>query len=218
MPVSKDPQGSISKTISYTVVASETVTIPARSDVVIIGCICVTSCVESEKLVGKAGIVEPNNRFHERYPLRYARVLACPLENMDTVSVPVRVANLNTFDTKLYRCSTMASFTPEDLVDVEIQHSPEICKNKKSEQSQLECKISDKPVSPYLPSTYEHFDENQQDQLNTLLLEFSDIFANSPEELGRTNVVYHKIDKLEMPLTIKQRPYRIPFSQKAVID
>ena len=217
MPVSKDPQGSILKTISHTVVASETVTIPARSEVVIIGRICVTSCVESKKLVGKAGIVEPNNRFHERYPLRCARVLACPLENMDIVSVPVRVANLNTFDTKLYRCSTMASFTPEDLVDVEIPHSSEMCENKKSEPPQSESKISDKPVSPYLPPTYEHFDENQQDQLNTLLLEFSDIFANSPEELGRTNVVYHKIDTGNA-LPIKQRPYRIPFSQKAVID
>ena len=128
---------------------------------------------------------------------------------MNIVSVPVRVANLNTFDT------TMVSFTPEDLVDVEIPHSSEICE-KKSEQSQSESKISDKPVSIYLPPTYEHFDENQQDRLNTLLLEFSDIFANSPEELGRTNVVYHKIDTGNS-LPIKQRPYRIPFSQKTVI-
>ena len=66
----------------------------------------------------------------------------------------------------------------------QLEHSDEICENKKSEPLQSESKIFDKPVSPYLPPTYEHFDENQQDQLNTLLLEFSDIFANSPEELG----------------------------------
>ena len=51
----------------------------------------------------------------------------------------------------LYHCTTIASITREDLVDVEIQSSCEICENKKSEQSQSESKVSDKPVSPYLP-------------------------------------------------------------------
>lgn len=59
--------------------------------------------------------------------------------------------------------------------------------------------------------------EAQQDQLRALVAEYRDIFALSPEELGRTGLVRHRIETgANQP--IRQRPYRVSESQRGLIE
>ena len=57
----------------------------------------------------------------------------------------------------------------------------------------------------------------QQDSLRALLNEYRDIFAVTPEELGRTNLVHHHIDTGNHP-PLRSRPYRVPHAQKETIE
>ena len=56
----------------------------------------------------------------------------------------------------------------------------------------------------------------QRASLDLLLREYKDIFAITPAELGRTNVVKHHIDVGTHP-PICLHPYRVPESQKQII-
>ena len=53
--------------------------------------------------------------------------------------------------------------------------------------------------------------EGEKGKLRNLVIEYSDVFAKDPSELGRTNVVQHTIDTGTHP-PIKQLPHRTPFS------
>ena len=61
--------------------------------------------------------------------------------------------------------------------------------------------------------TFEKANIKETEILNKLLDEFSDIFSNNNSELGRTNLIQHKIDT-GGHTPIRQRAYRIPISQK----
>ena len=54
-------------------------------------------------------------------------------------------------------------------------------------------------------------------QLLSLINEYRDNFATSPEELGRTGLVTHKIDTGDQP-PIRQRPYRVSHQQRTIIE
>ena len=53
--------------------------------------------------------------------------------------------------------------------------------------------------------------EEEKGKLRNLVIEFNDVFAKDPSELGHTNVVQHAIDTSTHP-PIKQLPHRTPFS------
>lgn len=57
----------------------------------------------------------------------------------------------------------------------------------------------------------------QQQQLHSLLNEFRDIFAFTNAELGRTSIVYHRIDTGNSP-PIRLRAYRVSDKQRQVIE
>jgi len=57
----------------------------------------------------------------------------------------------------------------------------------------------------------------QQADVQGFLNEFSDVFAKSDSDLGCTNVLEHLIDT-QGHQPIYQRPYRIPETQRKVVD
>lgn len=59
--------------------------------------------------------------------------------------------------------------------------------------------------------------EEQKTQLQKLVNEYRDIFALSPNDLGRTNLVEHTIHTGDSP-PIRLRPYRVPEAQKHRIE
>ena len=59
--------------------------------------------------------------------------------------------------------------------------------------------------------------DSQKAKLQGLCNEYRDIFALSPQELGRTNLVQHHINTGDHP-PIRQRTYRVPEAQKRRIE
>ena len=59
--------------------------------------------------------------------------------------------------------------------------------------------------------------ENQQDALLSILQQYRDVFALSPDELGRTDVIKYIIDIRDSP-PIRVCPYRVPEIKKATVD
>ena len=57
----------------------------------------------------------------------------------------------------------------------------------------------------------------QQDRLRALLNEYRDVFAVTPEELSRTNLVHHHIDTGNHP-PLRSHPHRVPHAQKETIE
>ena len=57
----------------------------------------------------------------------------------------------------------------------------------------------------------------QQNQLQNLLNKFHDIFAKDEHDLGKTDIVQHKIDVGDHS-PIKSTPYRVPYSQRSIIS
>ena len=77
--------------------------------------------------------------------------------------------------------------------------------------------VSDSTQTVTLDLSDTPLDESQQAQLRSLVQEYRDIFASSPEELGRTNIVQHRIDTGDQP-PIRQRPYRVSDTQRGIIE
>ena len=63
----------------------------------------------------------------------------------------------------------------------------------------------------------ECLDQTQKEELASLLCEFADVFAGSSDDLGRSNIVKHRI-KTEDTKPIQQRPRRLPVNQRPVAE
>ena len=63
----------------------------------------------------------------------------------------------------------------------------------------------------------ECLDQTQKEELTSLLCEFSDVFASSSDDLGRSNVVKHRIDTGNAK-PIRQHPRRLPVNQRPVAE
>src|SRR6266487_3485533 len=57
---------------------------------------------------------------------------------------------------------------------------------------------------------------NQESEFKQLLREFTDLFAKDITQLGRTDLVMHKIYTEDVPL-ISSRPYSVPITEQAFI-
>ena len=66
-----------------------------------------------------------------------------------------------------------------------------------------------------LPGDY--LSDEQQVELRNVLSKYSDVFAKSDSDLGRTDVLEHAIDT-QGHAPIFQRPYRVPETQRKVIE
>jgi hypothetical protein len=64
-----------------------------------------------------------------------------------------------------------------------------------------------------LLSQLEGVDDQKRDQLESLLREFEDVISAGEDDLGRTSMVYHKIDTGNAN-PIRQPPRRLPFRQR----
>lgn len=58
---------------------------------------------------------------------------------------------------------------------------------------------------------------DQQKAIKDLLAKYRDVFALTPDELGRTGIIKYTIDTGDSA-PIRSRPYRIPETKKATVD
>lgn len=94
-----------------------------------------------------------------------------------------------------------------DIADIHEHHS-----SPPSEEPPL----SD-DIQPHIDLTHTNLTGDQQQALLDLLQRYRDVFALSPEELGRTDVIKYTIDTGDSP-PVRLRPYRIPEIKKATVE
>lgn len=154
---------------------------------------------------GCTGLVEPDSRLVERYHICGASQLVSLSPDF---TFPIRVLNPTNKPVTIYRRTNMGLFTPSAspmsaiTTDDHAQTPPPSTANAS-------------PIPVDLSST--NLTEEQKVQLQSLLSEYRDIFALTPEELGRTGLVKHRIDTGDHP-PLRQRPYRVAEQQRSIIE
>ena len=159
---------------------------------------------------GTTGLIEPSSKLLTRYQIGGATQLVSLSEEN---TFPFRLLNPTSRPITIYRCSTLGSFTPaasemsvittEDNSDASATSK---CDPSDQNETDVPLDLSDSTLTP-----------PEKAQLLSLINEYRDNFATSPEELGRTGLVTHKIDTGDQP-PIRQRPYRVSHQQRTIIE
>ena len=115
--------------------------------------------------------------------------------------VPVRVMNLCSVPVTLYKGTRIANFEPHCEV-LEIDAEQQQHNSSGSDLFDLsQCKLSD----------------SDKVRLSKLLDEFSDIISKDSNDLGSTDLVYHKINTGDA-VPIKQAPRRVPIHLRETVN
>jgi len=185
------------------VVLSETMTIPARHEMNVP---CKLQTVGNGHSYGSTGIVEPEERFVENKQLLVGKVLISATS--DNV-IPLRVMNV-TDETKVVHAGTiMGRYIPVDDDDVDDVSGESLAQVKTIQMPEHLKKLSQE--------TKKGLTSAQRKKVDQLLRTFSGLFANSKDDLGRTNQIRHKINTGdERP--VKQPLRRIPIHSRDEIE
>ena len=138
-------------------------------------------------------------------PVRVARALVSPV----TTTVPVRLLNLSSDTTVVFKGTKVATVEEYDSVPIGVTNWTTTAEGKKkpvvseSKRQMLE-KMAEKCA--------DDLNDGQREQFSQLLLEYVDIFAEDGE-LGRTNKIKHSIHTGDAQ-PIRQPVRRIPLCQR----
>ena len=155
-----------------------------------------------------AGLIEANKSLVEKYNLMAASTLSLPDKDH---RVNFRLINPNDDPVLIHKDTPIGAFYALSSSDTvcDIESAPSIPPMNKVTTDKAFHRFTCLP-SPNLSTT-----ENAR--LNSLLDHYSDVFASSSKELGRTAIVKHEIDTGDAR-PIKQPPYRVSQSQRAEIE
>ncbi|XP_023701466.1 uncharacterized protein LOC111861267 [Cryptotermes secundus] len=145
------------------------------------------------------GLVEPSPQAHPPEGIYVARTLV-----QDCQEVPVRVMNVTHKDQKLGRGSPLAHCEPVTLVALPEMEQPPA--------PGLTPKLADVTTA-----AKPHLSPGEFHELEDLVSEYADIFAQDNEDYGRTNRVYHRIDTGEA-LPIRQPARRVSLAKQAEVN
>ncbi len=175
----------------YRVVSGGSVTVPPNSELLVAGTIVDTpgDC--------KWGMVEP--------------ILQCSVADLAVGKtlvglhhsvVPVRVMNLSKEPRTIAKGALVASCVPVEVVRNLYSSTPGGAEHD---------------LPPHMTDLYKRSSTNltpeHQRDLRCFLLEYADLFSSNPEDLGKTNVVKHRIVTGNAP-PIRQPPRRLPVEKK----
>lgn len=172
-----------------------TVTIPAFSEAIIEG-------EADEEIQSIYGLVSPVKDSDQCLMIGYA--LVDP--NRRDMGIPIRVLNPSS--------SNVIISEGEKLAHLEEVEEIAVC-GPDSKANILQSDNHNESVPEHLVELFEcsseNLDQTERNQLKSLLIKHSDVFASSSSDLGRTSVVKHRIDTGDNP-PAKQRPRRPPFA------
>ena len=177
--------------------APATYIIPPRSETII------PAKLKVDTHPGAIGLIESAPTLAERYQLQGAAAL---VRLPDSVSVPFRLINPSSKPVTLYKGATLGTFS-------EVDGNPdcypvEAANHNQPAKDESETVPVDLQTSTLTP--------DEQTRLEQLLHEYRGIFAVTPDELCRTNLVQHHIETGNHP-PLRSRPYRVPHAQKETI-
>ena len=191
------PIDQVAADISFPVRVLSTCVIPPSSEAVL--------PVRLDVEFSTVGLIETSQHLMDRYQLQGAAVLATTTADR---KVPYRLINPTSKPVTLYKGANLGTFTSHSSNLQVFSLHTEVPGPGKSEAN-----IPDVPVD----FSNSALTESQQKQLQQFINEYRDVFALSPEELGRTNWVQHTIDTGDAS-PIRMRPYRVPEAQKERIE
>ncbi len=149
------------------------------------------------------GLVEPCEKFVARNEVLVAKSVV----NSTVEDVPVRVMNLSEKECILYAGTHLATF--EAVVDVSDPEEEEVV-------GHLNVMTEEDGLPEHLQTLFQDClsyvkTDQEKAALEKLLKKYSNTFAKSKADLGRTNVVKHSINTGDAN-PVKQRPRRVPMA------
>ncbi|CAG2223534.1 unnamed protein product [Mytilus edulis] len=166
----------------YRVAMQETVDVPPNSEMIVSG--------ESDEPIfrGLAGLIEPNEKFMEKNGLLVARSIVHP----EMYNIPLRIINLNKEPCTLYKGTIIATCNKVDEEDIQ---TSEFVNSVAGSQTIVN---KGRQLPDYLHDVFEsnqaNLDKDQKETFRDLLIEYSDIFSKSSEDIGLTDLVEHTIN------------------------
>ncbi|CAC5416729.1 unnamed protein product [Mytilus coruscus] len=139
-----------------------------------------------------------SDKFVEKHQL----LLAETVVNSSSDVVPMRVLNATGKSVKVYVNSIAATCEAVTILN------ESVCSQE----------LSTEDIPEHLTSLYTsscvHLNENQRERLRALLLMNQSVFAKDKWDIGRTDIVTHKINTQNTD-PIRQKPRRMPFAQRS---
>ena len=146
---------------------------------------------------------EPKLSFLAKHDL----VGFCGLLPGNTSEVPVQIINPTRLPIKLYKGMALGTVEPVTVC-------PQSSCNAAGERNAC---VVPPNLFDQLDLTKSDLTAPQKEELMTFLEANADIFAKDSKDLGRTSLVKHHIDTGDN-LPVRQRPYRVPFAQREIIN
>lgn len=160
---------------------------------------------------GETGLVHPRDELPHRYNIMGAAQIVHTWEGN---SVLVRLLNPTDQPIKIFRRTRLGKYTP---VDPTIATYDLLQSDLEAESTRdIPTALDKEPRTPLNVNT-ENLNTNQKTSLDALLTEYDDIFAYTPEQLGRSSIVQHRIDTGDHP-PIRLRSYRTSPTNREEID
>ena len=196
---------------SSRVIALETITVPAKNEVIVRSGLT--------RQVGKEtsdinGVLSPDRNFLIKTGLALARVLV----NASKGVVYARLFNATSTDIILYKGTHIALFVPVlnigDPVEVENEND-DICHIDEKERMTV------KQLPQYMDKMYqngiEFLSDKEADNFKSMLLRYTGVFADPCGKPGKTLLGMHAI-KLANETPIKEPPRRVPLFKRKVLE
>ena len=195
VPISIAPSIQPSTLEGITVAIPDTMEIPARSVMLI--------TAQLSRVFGREGFVEPLSTTRTGIPkgILVARTLT---QVGTSQNIVLEVTNISPTPTKVYKGTTLGTFTPMD----------DICVVNSVQDDETQPGNTARP--PEVDLTETDLSPTQCHELLDLLATFTTLFATPENSLGKTSVVKHGMQTTGAP--IRQPLRRLPESLKLVVE
>ncbi|CAC5388864.1 unnamed protein product [Mytilus coruscus] len=180
----------------FRVIAKEKVVVPAKSEMIITGAV---SIPKKESILDSDLMVKASDKFLQSGKGLVGRSLA-----KSGGEVLVRLMNTSTDSQIIYPGTAIAQVSPVQEV-------------KLNEQNEFDKTYLRSDLKNLLSRSQKHLNSKEDAVVENLLKEYETLFSASDSDLGKTNVVKHKINT-GTASPIKQAPRRLPNTLAKEVD
>jgi transposase InsO family protein/predicted aspartyl protease len=187
----------------FKITVAKTVTIPGASEMVL-----QAEVKGKPKGCSKEAIIDTTSPGLRKLGFRVANTVV----DLSQGTVPIRVVNLSDEPQTIYRrtCAAMA----EGVQEIKALDEPNTKDTAKIHKIEV---TSEEELPEHLQSLWERSTVNltpeQGCEVRTLLLKHQSVFAKNKNDLGRTDIVQHRINTGNSA-PIRQQPRRVPMAKK----
>ena len=143
------------------------------------------------------GLISPASQLRDKYQLLAAHSFVWVSERN---TIPFCILNPHPFAILLYPNTVLGEIEISDNIST-------IDPGSLSDTTNLVSSTSTTNVNIDFDLTNSNLSETEKEKLRQLLSQYSDLFANNSNDLGRTSLIPHSIT-VDNPIPIRQHPYR----------